>query len=75
MRNFAEEIEEDFAYHKIDETGQQECRAIRAMYLNLARDLVSRCPNGKDLALALTNLKQSMHYAIGSIAKQYPVEE
>jgi hypothetical protein len=75
MRNFAEEVEQDFAYHKIDEAGQAECKAIRAAYRDLARNLSLRCDNGRDLALALTKLKESMHWAIGSVAKRYPVEQ
>lgn len=75
MRNFTEEIEQDFAYHILDEASQRECAAIMAMYLNLSRDLVVRCPSGRHLALALTKLKESMDWATSAISVTYPKEQ
>jgi hypothetical protein len=75
MRDFSQEVENDFAYHKLDGEGEAKCKMIRAFYLDLGRYLVQNCPHNKELAVALTLLRQSKNCAVEAVAVQYPVEE
>lgn len=59
----------DFKYHPATpETGPM-FEANRNLLLNTAHQLVLRCPESRELSLALTHLEEAMFWANASIAR------
>lgn len=72
---------EDHAYHA-PERGNAEhaadmenMKALRKRLIALDRFMDKVCPGGRDLAIAKTYLEEVRMWAIGSIAKKWPMVE
>lgn len=66
-------VDNDFTYHRPPpETGTLFV-AIRDKARELARLMIDTCPEGRELASALTRLEESVMHANAGLARQYPV--
>lgn len=45
---------------------------LRACFINLVEDVRRNCPAGRELSLAITNLEQSLMWAVAAIARDQP---
>lgn len=63
-------VQNDFTYHPPTGSQPEMYDLIRSETLSLAEKLVTICPIGRELTLALTSLEQVMFYANASIARE-----
>ena len=64
-----ERILNDFRFHPAtEETGPKHDR-VRALCLDAARELLTLVPPSRELALALTAVEETIHWAKAGIAK------
>lgn len=71
-RKLIERVNNDFTYHKPPPAVHSDFATIREVARNLATIMVLRCPEGRELSTALTNLEQAVMHANAGIARQYP---
>jgi hypothetical protein len=65
-----DDLERRFTYHPaLSDARQQHHTAVRLACHQAARLLVSACPPGRELALALTNLEQAMYWGNAALAR------
>jgi len=62
-------VRHDFTYHAPDEAKVKLHEEVRAKLRNAALFIVKKCPEGRERALAITHLEQSMFYANAAIAR------
>lgn len=69
-----ERIENDFSFHPAAPGGQAAAAhdQVRLTLKNMALQLISLVPPGRDQSLMLTALEEAMHWANAGIAKQGP---
>jgi hypothetical protein len=63
------DLENRFTYHTPKGDQQERYVALRTMALALAEDISHSVPPGRERALALTNLEQSIFWANAGIAR------
>jgi len=68
-KELAIRVRHDFGLHKPNERQQVVMDSIRQAYTNLALELTSNLPLGRDLSMALTDLETSQRCAIAAVAK------
>ena len=61
-------VERDFTNHRPSEETQEVMRKLRARYHVVVRHL-ERLPAGREFALAITNLEQSLMWAMAALAR------
>jgi len=67
------EIERRFNYHKPKtEAVSLRCDEVRTACRRLAWELVDKCPDSRELSLALTKLEETMMHAISAIVRNQP---
>lgn len=69
MSNLSEQIEKNFKYHAPKEGQPEKYTALRDKAKSLALDFVDKCPESRELALALTKLEESVMWANAAIAR------
>ena len=69
------EVISRFSFHKPDEKGTENMRAIRRSVRALAFCIEQVCPESREKATALTQLATVMMHANSSIVQQYPLDE
>lgn len=69
-------ITKRFAYHRPDAAGVETVREVRKAFVGLASFLVEKLPEGREKALALTELQNAMMWANAAQAMTWPeIEE
>lgn len=68
-------IDNDFTYHRPPAEKAQDFVDIREGAKLLAKLMVEKCPEGRELSSALTNLEQAVMHANAGIARQYPLDQ
>lgn len=68
-------VRNDFTYHRPPPDEQHRFTAIRAKSLELAELMIEHCPEGRELASALTRLEEATAHANAGIARQFPAEK
>jgi hypothetical protein len=64
-------IDNDFSFHPAStEERRDEHTSVRVRCKDLAHWIADKVPPGRELALALTALEETMHWANAGIAKQ-----
>lgn len=64
-----DDIDRRFDYHRPDEHAANTHQRIRDAHKRLAEKLDSELPEGREKALAITNLEQTMFWANAAIAR------
>jgi hypothetical protein len=64
-----------FSFHKPDEKGVEDMRAIRRKVRDLASEIDVLCPESPSKATALTQLSFVMMSANSAIVQQFPIDE
>ena len=67
------EIEHRFGYHRADQKAAEHYAGIRDAYKELARTIVASTPPGREQALAMTALQESLMWATPGYAWHTPV--
>jgi hypothetical protein len=67
------EIEHRFGYHRADQAAAEHYAGIRDAYKELARTVVGSTPPGREQALAMTALQESLMWANAAYAMTTPV--
>ena len=63
-----EEITEKFTYHKATPNGTISHHKLSAAFIQLAIAVDEICPDGREKALAITNLQQAKMWASAAVA-------
>lgn len=63
------QIENNFKYHKADETKGKMHDEIRSALKEVANKVDEICPNSREKSLALTKLEEAMMWANAAIAR------
>lgn len=63
------DLEKNFTYHAPTEEQKETYANIRKIAHDYAEYLQERCPQSRELSLALTNLEQTVMWANASIAR------
>jgi hypothetical protein len=67
-------IENDFTYHRPPAERQQDFVDIRMGAKLLAKLMIDKCPEGRELSSALTKLEEAVMHANAGIARLYPAD-
>jgi hypothetical protein len=73
--NTEDRIDGDFATHEVAPDAAEAMANLRADCARLAKRIVSFTPAGREQALALTNLEQTMFWTSAAIARVYPIKK
>ena len=68
MKDYKEEIESIFTYHKPFGTQGERYEKLREKAKELALLIVDLCPNSREKSLAVTKLQETIMFANASIA-------
>lgn len=71
MTNLLDRIRNDFAYHQPTGGKVAKHQQVREACYQAAQELVSVCPEGRELSTALTHLESAMMFANAALAR-YP---
>lgn len=63
------DLENRFAFHAADTAKRDEHAAIRRACLEAAIQLDLRCPDSRELSLAITHLEEAMMWANAALAR------
>lgn len=65
-----DEMERRFTYHRVDADQADAHATIRLMGRQLAETVDELCPEGREKALAVTNIEQAVMWANAAISRQ-----
>lgn len=68
-----EEVQHRFGYHRADQQAAEQHAAIREAYILLGSVVAQAVPAGREQALAMTALQESMMWANAGVAMLSPV--
>lgn len=71
MINIKDRINNDFMYHKPDDSAIKLHERSRALCLGLAKELVDICPESRELSIAITHIENAMFWANAAIARNH----
>lgn len=67
-------VANDLGYHRPpDQQAADACAELRQYAIDYSQRLISRCPVGRDLSIALTHIEEASRAAVASIAKTWPL--
>lgn len=66
----AQDIIHRFEYRPVTRSSAVSIQKVHALYLEFARELSQVCPEGRELALALTRLEESLGWADKAIPRE-----
>jgi len=61
-------IDQVFTLHQLDDPERMKCEDIRGRAKEFAKFLVEKCPQSRELSLALTHLQETVMFAVAAIA-------
>lgn len=70
-----ERIENDFVAHSCPQHIADDMKQVRGALKSVALLLEKRCPKGRELSTALSNLEQAMFWANAAISRPHPRAE
>lgn len=71
---YPEDIDNRFMYHRPNEKTAAKHQQVRSSHLDLAHEMNTLLPDGREKSLVITSLEQAMFWANAALARANPLD-